>query len=308
MNLQTQLRYAAMLVVALGCGDNDSGQSVGKQGETVTQDGHRVIGAGPRQASSRSVEEDGPPLPDTARWIDKPTSDDPQTEPLSLAEAVEGLPLEGKLVAEIRTDLGFLFCDLFADRKPKTVAHFIALARGKRAWWDASAGAWRKEPLYADSEFFRVVPDEMIMAGGVGKGLADIAVKLPFEKAEHPLIHDRKGQLILIDGGGKFAISDGPNRELDGKETHSIFGQCYPEDLVFRIARVPQWGSEHAFRPRTRVAVHRVVIRRSEKGADKERPQLPEGRVKLPEPRGASRGPSEMRGRHKKLHDRPRTP
>lgn len=294
---------ALLLVAALpfACGDEESGARDKQTAPATTSDGHRVVGASRAGETPTAKTKGGPVLPDTERWIEEPTSEDPHAGSFSLTEAVEGLPVDGKLVAEVRTDLGFFFCDLFADRKPQTVAHFVGLARGTRAWWDPSAGAWRSQPLYRNAEFFRVIPDEMIVAGGVGGGLADIALKLPFEKLEQPLSHDRKGQLMLIDGGGKFAISDGPNRGLDAKRTHSIFGQCYPEDLAFRVARVPQWGSDHGNRPRTKVAIHRIVIRRSEKGAQNERPELPGGHKALPKHREASRGPSEIHGRHKQL-------
>lgn len=295
-----QFALAILLSMFLLACDDDEVAPV--EQPLATAEGHPVIGA-KESRNSQAKAEEGPKLPSTERWIFEPTSEDPHKGAFALPQAVEGMPLDGKLIAEIRTDLGFFFCDLFADRKPKTVAHFIGLSRGRRAWWDASAGAWRKEPLYNDASVFRVIPDEMIVAGGVEHGLADIGFKLPFEETETPLIHDRKGQLMLVNGGGKFAISDGPNRALDGQKTHSIFGQCYPEELVFRIARVPQWGAKHDYRPRSRVGVHRVIIRRSEVGASAARPLLPEGRRALPEQRGASRGPSEIAGKARRRRE-----
>ena len=306
--MRSQSWVSLLFALCLGCGENDAPkEKVAVEGagasvvQGVTDDGYAIVTG--RPSGQAGAERPAPRLPDTSRWALKPTEVDPHGGSFSLSEAVEGMPLKGKLIAEIRTDLGFFFCDLFAERKPKTVAHFIGLARGKRAWWDARIGKWSRGTLFSDAAFHSVVPESMIRGGGYGDGLGEVGFSLPFEETETPLLHDRKGQLLLLNGGAEFAITDGPNRSLDGKKTHSIFGQCYPEDLAFRIARVPQWGREHDYRPRTKVAIHKVIIRRSQNGASKERPALPGGLKELPKERGASRGPSHMHGRSKRLRD-----
>src|SRR5262249_25478367 len=47
---------------------------------------------------------------------------------LSLAEATEGLPAKGKLMADITTSEGKITCELFPESAPKTVASFVGLA------------------------------------------------------------------------------------------------------------------------------------------------------------------------------------
>src|SRR5688572_10069972 len=56
------------------------------------------------------------------------------TTPISLEQATEGLPAGKTLTADIKTSLGTLSCELFADKAPITVANFVGLARGKRAF------------------------------------------------------------------------------------------------------------------------------------------------------------------------------
>ena len=270
-------------------------------GDGLTEDGERVIFAGTRRQGSQR------PAYDPAHLVREPNAPDPQGGDFTLDEAVEGMTTDGELVAEIGTDFGTMFCDLYADRAPRTVANFIGLVRGTRPWWDMRAGQWVTRPYYRGLTFHRVIPGYIVQGGDyLADGTGAVGYTMPYEPHE-TLRHDRAGMLALATlegpntGGGQIYITDGPAPQLDGSAT--VFGHCIPEDLVSQIARLPQSGSPDN-RPLTPFHMTRVVIRRVPGGADAARatpPRLPPGEPETG--RGASEDPSEARGR---IRDLPR--
>ncbi|MCS6797339.1 MAG: peptidylprolyl isomerase [Myxococcota bacterium] len=246
------------------------------------------------------------------RLVLEPTEPDPHGGQFTLEEAVAGLPLDGQLVAEIATDLGVLFCDLYADRAPRTVANFIGLARGLRAFWDPRAGAWVRRPYYRDLTFHRVIPGFLIQGGDLlGDGTGRVGYQLPDEIHETLRHHDRAGLLCMANEGpgvygAQFFITDGPAPQLDGGST--IFGHCVPTETVSIIARVPQTGRpDH--RPLTPVPITRLLIRRVPGGAAAARPTPPREQpgVTFDRPRGASPGPTEQGPERRRRGDEPRS-
>ncbi|MEM6957700.1 MAG: peptidylprolyl isomerase, partial [Myxococcota bacterium] len=177
------------------------------QGTLRTEDGVEVIMPQRR--------EDPPPRPDHGNLVREPDSPDPHGGNFSLEEAVEGLPTDGQLVAEFNTTFGTFFCDLYAEKTPRTVANFIGLARGTRAWWDARQAEWRTAPAFQDTQIFRVLPGFLIQGGDyLDDGTGTVGYNLPAEP--HPeLSHDRPGQLCVAttganEGGAQWFITDGP--------------------------------------------------------------------------------------------------
>lgn len=300
--------------LGLGCGKGESATKTneplmstaeGSKAPAVptrgkTPDGYDVVFAGNhRQGPQASTQGEAQRASDAAHLVRHPTSPDPLNGQFSLEQAVQGLPVDGSLVAEIRTDLGTLMCDLYADRTPNTVANFIGLARGKRPWWDARAGAWVTKPIYDETTFHRVIPGFMIQGGDyLGDGSGDPGYVIADELVP-TLHHDKAGQLCMANrgpntNGAQFFITDAAAPHLDAMNSYTIFGQCEPAEMVNHIARVPQAGSP-TNRPLTPVHIHRVVIRRVSGGAAHARPLtpvLPEGQKV--EPRGASPGPTEL--------------
>lgn len=258
----------------------------------VTDEGEQIIFSGrdPARAPTKRAPE---------RLVVEPTEPDPEAGDYTLEEAVEGMPIDGQLVAEINTDLGTMFCDLYADRAPRTVANFIGLARGRRPWWNARAAIWSREPYYVGTAFHRVIPEYVIQGGDyLEDGSGTVGYTIAHEPHE-TLSHDRAGRLAMATttgpntGGAQFYITDGPTPQLDG--TATVFGQCRPEHIVSEIARVPQTGSPDNA-PLTPVRIARVLIRRVEGGAASARITTPERPPGEPEVgRGASPGPSELR-------------
>jgi peptidyl-prolyl cis-trans isomerase A (cyclophilin A) len=271
------------------------GGGSGADEELTTKEGYKVITSGKEESSSgtsQSSEDDN--------LVREPTSPDPHDGKFTLQQAVKGLDTDGELVAEIDTDLGIIFCELLAEKAPKSVANFIGLARGKRKWWNARAGAWVSKRYYDGTTFHRVIPDFMVQGGDyLGDGSGDVGYTIEDENPDAR--HDEAGLLCMANEGpdtnsAQFFITDGPATHLDNaKSTYTVFGECRPEDVISRIARVPQTGSPKN-RPLTPVKIERVIIKRVEGGAAKAKKTKPKTPPKFDEDkqRGASPGPSEL--------------
>ena len=303
------LAVAAPLALAgVGCGPKEDAHGVrpgagtgAHQGATDTSgeivvDGYRVILAQPsKRGPTPSKAGDAARARALANLVRTPTSPDPQAGDFTLQEAVVGLGTDGTLVAEIGTDLGTMECDLYGDKTPNTVANFIGLARGLRPWWDARAGAWVTHPMYRDTPFHRVIPGYMVQGGDyLGDGTGTVGYTIP-DEMRSDLRHDRAGLLCMANtganqNGAQFFLLDAPAPQLDALNTYTVFGRCLQPDVVGRIARVPQDGTD-ANRPLTPVLISRVVIRRIVGGAANAvptRPRMPEGEQ---QPTGASPPP-----------------
>jgi peptidyl-prolyl cis-trans isomerase A (cyclophilin A) len=173
-------------------------------------------------------------------------SDDPyQGKVFSVAEATQGLPAGGKLMAEITVKLGTMKCELYPDQAPETVASFVGLARGKRPWKDPNTGEWKRSHFFDGLIFHRVIPEFMIQGGDPqGTGTGGPGYTLPDEIAPS-LKFDRGGRLAMANkgpqshtGGSQFFITEGVTSQLDGG--YVIFGQCDGVDVVKAVARVPR--------------------------------------------------------------------
>jgi peptidyl-prolyl cis-trans isomerase A (cyclophilin A) len=200
---------------------------------------------GTAPASSDKAGADKAAMADKAATPGKPATPgaDPENGDFTLEEATAGLPGQGTLMAKIGTAKGDLHCELFFDAAPKTVASFVGLTRGLRAWQDPKTGEWVKKPFFDGLAFHRVIPaynNPDIGAGGPG-------YELPNEnKAD--LKFDRPGRLAMANagrdtGGSQFFVTEIPKKSLDGNYT--IFGQCDGEDVVKQIARVAVDSPDH---------------------------------------------------------------
>jgi len=177
----------------------------------------------------------------------------------TLAEATEGLPAGKKLSADIKTNLGTLTCDLYADKAPVTVANFVGLARGKRAF--QVHGEWVKRPGYDGTTFHRVVKGFMIQGGDpLGNGTGEPGYVIPDEIWEGSK-HDRRGLLCMANrgkntNGMQFFITDAAAPHLDGNYT--IFGSCGPDATIEKLASVATRGDRAVDPPK----IEQVTISR----------------------------------------------
>jgi peptidyl-prolyl cis-trans isomerase A (cyclophilin A) len=162
--------------------------------------------------------------------------------------------------ATIETSMGDIHCTLFPDKAPVTVANFIGLATGKKAWTDPKTGKLVKgKPLYDGTTFHRVIPNFMIQGGDPeGTGAGGPGYKFNDEASD--LKFDQAGRLAMANSGpntngSQFYITEVATPWLDGK--YNLFGQCEDLDLVKKIARV-ETGANN--KPVTPVTIKHIVI------------------------------------------------
>ncbi|MBH1988910.1 MAG: peptidylprolyl isomerase [Myxococcaceae bacterium] len=129
--------------------------------------------------------------------------------------------------ARIKTNLGELVLELFADKAPKTVENFVKLA---------------EEGFYNGTIFHRVIPDFMIQ-GGCPEGSGRGGPGYRFADEFHPeLRHDSAGILSMANAGpntngSQFFITEAATPYLDNR--HAVFGRVIENlELVSQIARV----------------------------------------------------------------------
>ena len=164
--------------------------------------------------------------------------------------------------------MGTIVIRLYEKEQPLTVANFIGLARGTKAWPDPKTRQLVKRPLYNGLTFHRVIPGFMIQGGDpLGNGMGGTeAIKDEFSPE---LRFNKTGLLAMANAGpntgsSQFFITDRPSiPHLDGK--HPIFGEVIEgQDLVEKIARVDRDDND---KPRVPVVMKTVTIDRFPKVA-----------------------------------------
>jgi peptidyl-prolyl cis-trans isomerase A (cyclophilin A) len=189
---------------------------------------------------------------------------DPLNGNFTLADATKDLKGSGPIVATIETNKGNLQCKLYDDKAPVTVANFIGLATGKRAWKDPKSGEWVNKPAYDTTTFHRIIKGFMIQGGdpkGNGSGEPGYVIKDEIWPGSK---HDRAGLLCMANrgpntNGAQFFITDAAAPHLDNGYT--IFGECAPVEVVHEIANSPVVGE----RPQQPIVIKTITISRDEK-------------------------------------------
>jgi peptidyl-prolyl cis-trans isomerase-like 1 len=133
-------------------------------------------------------------------------------------------------VAIIKTNMGTIEIELFADKTPKTVENFIGLA---------------EKGYYEGVVFHRVIKDFMLQAGdptGTGRGGESFWGGKFEDEFVSDLKHDTPGMLSMANAGpntngSQFFITLVPTPWLDGK--HTVFGKVINGmDVVYAIGKV----------------------------------------------------------------------
>ena len=183
---------------------------------------------------------------------------------------------EGELRATIKTNMGDLHCKLYEEESPITVANFVGLARGLKAWTEPKIDPMRGpsgEPgevklntsLYSGVVCHRVIPNFMIQCGDPsGTGMGNPGYQIPDEFGAG-LKHDKPGLLSMANagpgtGGSQFFVTEVPTPHLDNR--HTIFGACDEVETVKKIARVERGPMD---RPVNDVIIEKVEIYRGDK-------------------------------------------
>jgi peptidyl-prolyl cis-trans isomerase A (cyclophilin A) len=153
------------------------------------------------------------------------------------------------LYATVNTSMGPIVAVLYEKEAPVTVANFVALARGGKAWTDPKTQQRVTRPLYSGTMFHRVIPGFMIQGGDPqGDGSGDGGLR-PLPDEFHPdLKFDKPGRLAMANAGPRtatcqFFITEAPQPHLNGGYT--IFGQVLEgQELVTKIANSPRKGEK----------------------------------------------------------------
>lgn len=151
-------------------------------------------------------------------------------------------PKKGKpMFALFETNKGNFKVKLFNDKSPKTVANFVGLADGTKAWTDPKTGKEVKKPFYDGLIFHRVIPNFMIQGGcPLGNGTGGPGYK--FEDEFSDLKFDKPGLLAMANAGpntngSQFFVTVAATPWLNNR--HTIFGEVVEGmDVVDQIATV----------------------------------------------------------------------
>jgi len=167
------------------------------------------------------------------------------------------------LYARFATSAGTFVVRLFEKETPKTVANFVGLAEGTKAWKDPVTGESRSTPFYNGLVFHRVIADFMIQGGCPnGNGMGGPGYK--FEDEFVPsLKHSKAGILSMANAGpntngSQFFITLVPTPWLDNR--HSVFGEVVEGmDVVTAIGTTKTARQD---RPVTDITIDALTIER----------------------------------------------
>lgn len=174
--------------------------------------------------------------------------------------------VEDGIYAEIQTNKGTMFAELYYEDAPVSSANFVALAEGKHPLVNDSL---KGKPFYDGLIFHRVIKDFMIQGGDItGTGGGNIGYKFDQEVSDS-LKHDEKGILSMANAGPntngtQFFIMHKENPGLDMR--YNVFGKVVKGlEVVDSIALTPVNGE----RPVDSMIMEKVSIIRKGKAAKK---------------------------------------
>lgn len=166
------------------------------------------------------------------------------------------------IFADFTTSMGAFTCQLDFTNAPRTVANFIGLATGQRAWLDLPSGRARTNAFYNGLTFHRVIAGFMIQ-GGSPNGIGTDGPGYAFTDEFNPsLIFDSFGVLAMANSGpdsdgSQFFVTVAPYPT--GNNVYSIFGRLTSgSNVVYAINHVPTDPNNKPFTP---VVIQQVGIR-----------------------------------------------
>lgn len=229
-------KISALLLLTLVVGCEHKSKSQDQRSQEKSQPAGQV--ARPSQPKPAPNQE-----PAKAATVDRAQGEVRAPTAADLAEYTKDIPGNGKLMATFETSHGAIHCELFPDRAPMTVANFVGLATGKKAWQNPKTGAVETgKPFFDGLIFHRVIADFMIQGGDpLGRGVGGPGYQFGDEVSANDAMVP--GTLAMANAGpgtngSQFFITEIGPEWLNGK--HTIFGKCAELDVVKKIARVPQ--------------------------------------------------------------------
>src|SRR5512146_2011132 len=156
------LRFALFGLLLLGC-----------ENTPKPKDNPSSPKATDNAAQPEPVQKDPNALPSQPKPDPTPGADVAPPTAADLANYTKDLPGSGsKLLMTMDTSLGSFHCELYGDKAPATVANWIGLATGKKAWLNPKTGnVERGKPFFDGLTFHRVIPGFMVQGGDpLGQG------------------------------------------------------------------------------------------------------------------------------------------
>jgi peptidyl-prolyl cis-trans isomerase A (cyclophilin A) len=172
-------------------------------------------------------------------------------------------PGNDKNTATLRTNQGDIRIVLFPNHAPKTVANFVGLATGEKAYSQPNAAGGTAGPFYDGSVFHRVIGGFMIQGGdptGTGRG----GPGYQFADEFHPdLQFDRPYLLAMANAGpgtngSQFFITVGPTPHLNRR--HTIFGEVADAESRAVVDAIASTPTDRNDRPLNDVVIEHVEI------------------------------------------------
>lgn len=153
------------------------------------------------------------------------------------------------LYAVFNTSEGVITAKLYEKYTPKSVANFVGLATGNKAWKDPQTGAMVKRPMYDNITFHRVLRDVMIQSGDpTGTSAHNCGFTIPDEFLVG-LTFNTPGKLAVANSGQpntgacQFFITAGAMAQWNNNYT--IFGEVVSGmPVVQAIAHAPLHGDK----------------------------------------------------------------
>ena len=162
--------------------------------------------------------------------------------------------------AIIKTSEGSITCELFTKEAPITVANFVGLAKGTKAFKDPKTGEMVKRPYYNGLTFHRVISGFMIQGGDpLGNGTGGPGYQ--FDNENTNASFSKPGVLAMANAGpntngSQFFITVAPTPSLEG--SYNIFGQVTSgQDIANKISNAPRDNQD---KPITPVIIESITI------------------------------------------------
>jgi peptidyl-prolyl cis-trans isomerase A (cyclophilin A) len=257
---------SALLLVALvvGC-EHKSKKDDNKAADKPVAGSNSAAAKPPDEMKPEPVAKD----PNAGAPAAVPKGDDTVRPPTAadLAEYTKDISGNGPLTSTIETSMGAFHCEMFGDKAPATVANFVGLATGKKAWMNPNNNnaVEKGKPFYNGLTFHRVIPGFMVQGGdplGAGSG----GPGYTFADEVNNGLSMKPGVLAMANagpgptGGGtngsQFFITETAPSWLNNH--HTIFGQCKEVDLVKKITGVPRDPTSD--KPNTPVTITKITF------------------------------------------------
>jgi cyclophilin family peptidyl-prolyl cis-trans isomerase len=163
--------------------------------------------------------------------------------------AAETSELPNGLYAVFTTSQGEFTARLYEKYTPKSVANFVGLATGTKAWKDPQTGAMVKRPMYDNITFHRILRDMMIQSGDpTATSAHNCGFTIPDELLPG-LTFSTPGKLAVANSGKpdtgacQFFITTDPVTQWSG--SYTIFGEVVKGlDVVKAINHVQLIGDK----------------------------------------------------------------